>query len=414
MTPDPLDLQSLRADFPILDRKVNGYRLTYLDSAASSQRPSAVLEAMDRYYETTHANVHRGVYTIAEEATREFEEARRSVGRFVGAPRPSTEIVFTKNATEAINLVAQTWGRRNLGPGDAVLLTEMEHHANIVPWLILSEQLGFEIRYVPVGDDFLLDLSSLEQLLDGVKLVGVTLMSNVLGTINDLAPIAAAAHDAGAVVLGDASQFVPHRTTRVEATGCDFLAFTGHKMLGPTGIGVLWAREELLEAMPPFLGGGEMIRDVRLDGFTPNDLPWKFEAGTPPIAEAIGLGAAVSYLQCVGMERITAHEIALTTYALAALESRYGEDVRIFGPPASPDARGGVISIGYRGLHAHDIAQVLDERGVCVRAGHHCAKPLMRQLGVSSTARASLYLYNDENDVDQLVDALGAVRDVFG
>ena len=404
----PSDLSALRADFPILSARDDPQRLVYLDSASSAQRPQAVLDAMDRYYETTHANVHRGVYAIAEEATRQFELARRCVGTFVNAPNPSTEIVFTKNATEALNLVAASYGRHLLARGKAVLLTEMEHHANLVPWLMLAEERGVELRYLPMGDDFRLDLSELDRLMDGVGLVGVTCMSNVLGTIPDLSAIVAAAHAEGAVVVGDGSQLVPHRRVDVGALGVDFLAFTGHKMLGPTGIGVLWGRESLLEAMPPFLGGGEMIRDVRLDGFTPNDLPWKFEAGTPPIAEAIGLSAAVDYLGAVGMDRIEAHESALTTFAIGYLEDRHGPALKIFGPPPDPSgrSRGGVLSLALGDLHAHDVAQVLDADRVCVRAGHHCAKPLMRRLGVPATARASLYLYNGEDDIAALSGAL--------
>jgi cysteine desulfurase/selenocysteine lyase len=373
------DITALRKQFPILEQESHGKRLVYLDSAASSQHPRAVLEAMDRYYETTHANVHRGVYAIAEEATRQFEAARHAAGRFIGAPRPGTEIVFAKNATEALNLVAHSYGRHLLADGKAVLLTELEHHANLVPWLMLAAERGVELRYIPVGDDYRLDLSGLDQLMDGVGVVGVSCMSNVLGTINDLGPIVAAAHAAGAVVVADGSQLVPHRSVDVGALGVDFLAFTGHKMLGPTGIGVLWAREELLDRMPPFLGGGEMIRDVRLDGFTPNELPWKFEAGTPPIAEAIGLHAAISFLEAVGMERIAAHEVELTSRAIELLKERHGADLQIFGPPADPAWRGGVLSLGFRDIHAHDLAQVLDAEGVCVRAGHHCAKPLMRR-----------------------------------
>jgi cysteine desulfurase/selenocysteine lyase len=409
----PLDPVALREQFPLLRPDASGNRLVYLDSASSSQRPSSVLEAMDRYYETTHANVHRGVYAIAEEATRRFELARRSIGRLVGAPHPATEIVFTKNGTEAINLVAGSWGRRFLRPGDAVLLTEMEHHANLVPWLILAEERGLELRYLPVGEDFRLDLTDLERLADGVRLVGVSLMSNVLGTINDVAPVVEAAHANGAVVVADGCQLVPHRQVDVADLGIDFMAFTGHKMLGPTGIGGLWARQELLEAMPPFLGGGEMIRDVRLDGFTPNDVPWKFEAGTPPIAEAMGLAAAVDFLTGLGFDRIREHEEALTTYALERLPADHGDALRIYGPPAG-SARGGVVSIGYGDVHPHDLAQVLDEHGVCVRAGHHCAKPLMRRLDVAATARASFYVYNDESDVDALSAALGHAAKMFG
>ncbi len=418
MTPSldvaPLDVTALRKEFPLLQQESHGKRLVYLDSASSSQRPRAVLDAMDHYYETTHANVHRGVYAIAEEATRQFEAARWAAGRFINAPRPATEIVFTKNATEALNLVAHSYGRHLLPEGKAILLTELEHHANIVPWLMLAEERGVELRYLPIGDNYELDLTDLDRLIDGVGLVGISCMSNVLGTINDLGPVVEAAHGAGAVVVADGSQLVPHRSLDVGALGVDFLAFTGHKMLGPTGIGVLWGREELLERMPPFLGGGEMIRDVRLDGFIPNDLPWKFEAGTPPIAEAVGLHAAIGYLESVGLERVTLHENELTAFALELLAERHGDDIQIFGPPADPSVRGGVLSIAFRHLHAHDLAQVLDAEGVCVRAGHHCAKPLMRRLGVSATARASFYLYNGEDDVEALSRALDAAATFFG
>jgi cysteine desulfurase/selenocysteine lyase len=409
-----LDIISLRKEFPLLDQESHGHRIVYLDSAASSQRPRAVLDAMDHYYETTHANVHRGVYAIAEEATRQFEAARTAIGRFIGAPRPETEIVFAKNATEALNLVAHSYGRHLLQGGKAVLLTELEHHANLVPWLMLAAERGTELRYIPVGEDYRLDLSNLEELMDGVGLVGVSLMSNVLGTINDVGAIVQAAHGAGAVVVADGSQLVPHRSLDVDALGVDFLAFTGHKMLGPTGIGVLWGREELLDKMPPFLGGGEMIRDVRLDGFLPNDLPWKFEAGTPPIAEAVGLHAAIGFLETIGMERIAAHEIELTSRAIDLLTEHHGDDLRIFGPPADPRGRGGVLSLGFRDIHAHDLAQVLDAEGICVRAGHHCAKPLMRHLGVTATARASFYLYNGEDDVVALSKALDVAAAFFG
>ena len=406
-----LDVDLVKKDFPILDQRVNGHRLVYLDSASSSQKPAAVLETMQRFYETTYANVHRGVYAIAEESTRLYEEARAKVVSFIGAHAP-TEVVFTKNVTEALNLVAYSWGRANLHPGDVVLLTVMEHHANLVPWLQLKAERGIELRYLSVTDEGLLDLDDLGRQVDGAKLVGVTCMSNVLGTINPVRRIADAAHAAGAVVVADAAQQVPHLPIDVDALGCDFVGFTGHKMLGPTGIGCLWAKEELLDAMPTFLGGGEMIRDVRLDGFTPNELPWKFEAGTPPIAEAIGLGAAIDYLGAIGMDAVRAHEISLTGYALATLKERYGDDLTIFGPPR-PEQRGGVISFAYKDIHPHDLSQVLDQAGVCVRAGHHCAKPLMRRLGVAATARASLYLYNDEADVDALVDALADADRLF-
>ena len=406
-----LDVSRLKKDFPIFDVEVAGNRLVYLDSASSSQKPRAVLDAMEHYYETTHANVHRGQYAIAVQATELFEEARGKVQRFIGAGS-TREVLFAKNVTEAMNLVANTWGRANLRPGDAVLLTHMEHHANIVPWQILQQQIGFEIRWLPLTPDYQLDLTDLDRLLDGVKLVGVTAMSNVLGTLTPIRRITDAAHAAGAVALVDAAQYVPHLVTDVAGLGADFLGFTGHKMLGPTGIGVLWGREELLDAMPPFLGGGEMIRDVRVDGFEPTDLPWKFEAGTPPIAEAIGLGAAIDYLNGVGMQAIRQHEISLTQYALDALKGRYGDDITIYGP-TDAEFRGGVISFSFKGIHPHDLSQVLDQSGVCVRAGHHCAKPLMRCLQVGATARASVYLYNDESDVDALVDALANAESLF-
>ncbi len=413
MTPTThtLDVERVRKDFPIYDTFA-GRPFVFLDSAASSQKPRAVLDAMNNYYETTHANVHRGVYAIAEHATELYEGSRAKIARFIGASS-SSEVIFAKNVTETLNLVAQSWGRANLGPGDAVLLTEMEHHANIVPWLMLAEQVGFELRYLGITKEGLLDLSDLDAKLHGVKLVGLTAMSNVLGTLNPVRHIADAAHAAGAVVVVDAAQYTPHLRTNVVELGADFLGFTGHKMLGPTGIGVLWGRTELLDAMPPFLGGGDMIRDVRLDGFTPNELPWKFEAGTPPIAEAIGLGAAIDELERYDLDAIRAHEIQVTGYAIRSLTDRFGDDFTVHGP-LDPTLRGGVMSFAFKGIHPHDISQVLDQSGVCVRAGHHCAKPLMRRLNVSATARASFYVYNNEDDVDVLADALVAVADLFG
>ena len=408
-----LDVPTIRADFPLLTQHRDGPPLVYLDSAASSQRPRAVLDAMDDYYETTHANVHRGVYQLAEEATRRFEAARLSAGRLIGAPDPAHEIIFAKNVTEAINLVAHSWGRTQLRPGDVVVLSEAEHHANLVPWLMLKEERDIELRYLKVRDDFQLDTADLDVLLDGAKLLSVTAASNVLGTVIDLAPLAEAAHRHGALILADGAPLVPHRPADVAALGVDFFGYTAHKMLGPTGIGVLWARRELLEEMPPFLGGGEMISDVRLDGFTPNELPWKFEAGTPPIAEAVGLGAAIEYLEAIGLDRIAQHEAALTEYAFAQLAEHHPE-LKIYGPAPDPKRRGGVISFTFGDIHPHDVAQILDQQGVCVRAGHHCAKPLMRRLGVQATTRASLYLYNDESDVDALVAGLSAVRKMFG
>ncbi len=367
---------------------------------------------MDDYYATTHANVHRGVYAMAEEATARYEGARDSVARFIGAPR-SREVVFTKNVTESLNLVAAAWGGAHLRAGDVVVLTEMEHHSNLVPWLMLAESRGIELRYLGVTDDGRLDLADLEQTLDGAKVVAVTAMSNVLGTLTPVRQIADAAHAAGALVVVDAAQYVPHLATDVVGLGADFVGFTGHKMLGPTGIGVLWGREDVLDATPPFLGGGSMIRDVRLDGFTSNELPWKFEAGTPPIAEAVGLDAAVRTLERYDMCAVRAHEVAVTGYALRTLSERFGDDLVLHGP-ADPCARGGVLSFAFLDVHPHDLAQVLDAEGVCVRAGHHCAKPLMRRMGVGATTRASFYVYNDEADVDALGDAIEAVRRVFG
>ena len=412
MISDPLDAHAVKKDFPLLQRESHGRPIVYLDSAVSSQKPEMVLEAMDDYYRTTHTNVHRGVYELAEEATARMEGARDKVRAFIGAPS-RRELVFTKNATEALNLVARSWGGANLGPGDAVVLTELEHHSNIVPWQIMAAEKGFELRWIPVRDDGKLDLDDLERLLDGAKMLGVSAMSNVLGTLTPVAELAEAAHDAGALVCVDACQYVPHLPTAMSDFGADFVAFSAHKMCGPTGIGVLWGREELLDAMPAFLGGGEMISDVRLDGFTPNELPWKFEAGTPPIAEAIGLGAAVDYLTELGMEAVREHEVSLTGYALRTLTSRFGDEIVLHGP-REPADRGGVISFAFRDLHPHDVSQVLDQEGVCVRAGHHCAKPLMRTLGVNATARASLYVYNSEDDVDALADSLVVVGEFFG
>jgi cysteine desulfurase/selenocysteine lyase len=331
--------------------------------------------------------------------------------RFMNAPS-ARSIVFTKNATEAINLVAYSWARHNLAEGDAILLTEMEHHANLVPWLVLREERGVELRFLPLTDDGQLDLTDLDSMVDGVKLVGVGGISNVLGTINPVRQLADAAHAVGALLLVDGAQYTPHMVTDVVELGCDFYAFTGHKMLGPSGIGGLWAREELLEAMPAFLTGGEMIRDVRLDGWTPNEIPWKFEAGTPPIVEAVGLAAAVEYLEGLGMDAVREHDVSLTAYALRALTERHGDNIVIYGPPDA-NARGGVLSFSFKDIHPHDISQVLDQKGVCIRAGHHCAKPLMRRLGVGATSRASFYVYNDEADVDALVDGLTDAANLF-
>jgi cysteine desulfurase / selenocysteine lyase len=406
-----LDVTAVRKDFPLLDRTINGQRIVYLDSAATSQKPRRVLDAMQQYYETCNANVHRSVYQIAGEATEQYENARHKVRRFVNATS-EREVVFVKNATEGLNLVAHSWGRTNLGPGDVVVLTHLEHHANIVPWQILAAERGVELRWVPLTPEGELDPTDLDRLLDGAKAFCFSAMSNVLGTITPVRLLTDAAHAHGAVAVVDACQYVPHVPTDVQALGADFLAFSAHKMCGPTGIGVLWGREALLDAMPPFLGGGDMISDVRLDGFTPNELPVKFEAGTPPIAEAVGLGAAIDYLNDLGMANVRAHEMALTEYALTRLEERYGDDITVFGP-RNIEHRGGAISFAFRDVHPHDVSQVLDQSNVCVRAGHHCAKPLMRLLGVQATARASVYVYNDDDDVEALVEALAAASDFF-
>ena len=408
---DPLDVAAIRRDFPVLGQSRGDRRLVFLDSAASAQKPLAVVEAMSTFAESEYANVHRGVYGLSEAATARYEGARAAVARFIGAPR-SEEVVFTKNATEGLNLVAGSWGRANLGPGDAVVLTQMEHHSNIVPWFQLQAEKGFEIRWLPVCPDGLLDLSTLDRLLDGAKLLGLTAMSNVLGTLPPVRRICDAAHAAGALVSLDACQYVPHLATDVVALDADFVAFSGHKMVGPTGIGVLWARSELLEAMPPFMGGGGMILTVDLDGFTPDVPPAKFEAGTPPIIEAVGLHAAIDYLDAIGMDAVRAHEVSLTAYALRSLTERLGERLTIHGP-SEPAQRGGVLSLAVDDVHPHDLAQVMDEHNVCVRPGHHCAKPLMKVLGVGATARASFYLYNDTDDVDALAEALVAAADFF-
>jgi len=405
----------IKRDFPVLQQQVHGKPLIYLDSGNTSQKPQAVIDAMNDYYETTNANVHRGSYDLAVRATEALEGARAKVARFINAPA-TNEVVFTKNATEAFNLLARSWGAANLGPGDAVVISEMEHHANIVPWHMLSDEKGFELRWIPVTPDGHLDLGDLDTLLKGAKLVSVTAMSNVLGTLNDIPRLAEAAHGAGALLAVDGSQYVPHVPTDVQAMGADFLIFTGHKMLGPMGIGVLWARADLLEAMPPFLGGGEMILNVTKDGFTTTEIPWKFEAGTPMVAEAVGLGAAIDYLDNLGMDNVRAHEIELTDYALRSLNERYGDKIVIHGPQVASE-RGGVLSFVYgepdMRVHPHDIAQVLDQAGVCVRAGHHCAKPLLQTMNVPATSRASVYVYNDESDIDALAEALEASSDIF-
>ena len=404
-----LDALALRAEFPIF-REPRATPLVYLDSAATSQKPQAVLDAMDRHYRTCNANIHRGIYAIAEQATAAYEDARQRVARFVSAATPA-EIVFTRNSTEAINLVAHSWGRSNLRAGDAILLTVMEHHANLVPWQMLAAERAVELRFVPVTEEGDLDLAAYPRLLaDGkVKLVGVTHVSNVLGTVNPVQHIARLAHDAGALVIVDASQSVPHFAVNVHALGADFVVFTGHKMLGPTGIGALWARRELLEAMPPFLGGGEMIREVKLEGSRWADVPWKFEAGTMAITEAIGLGAAVEWLERVGMDAIWAHDQELVAYAMAHLAQVPG--LRILGPPAA--RRGALVAFTFGTIHAHDVATVLDAGGVAVRAGHHCAMPLHQHFGIAASVRASFYCHTSPDEIDTLVRGLERAREVF-
>ena len=398
----------IRGDFPILAREIDGRPIVYLDSGATSQKPEAVLKALDDYYRFHNANIHRSVYVLAQEATDLFEGARERIAAFCGGETRTT--IFTRNATEAINLVAYAWGRPNLGPGDAVLITEMEHHSNIVPWQLATEDTGATLRHLEVSGDGLLSLDQLDaELAQGdVKLVAVAHVSNVLGTINPVAEIVDRAHRAGALVLVDGSQAVPQMPVDVGQIGADFYVWTGHKALGPTGIGVLHGRAEMLESMRPFLGGGDMIAHVDIERSTWNELPWKFEAGTSMIAEAVGLGAAIDYLAAIGMDRVRAHEKALTEYAMAELAAIEG--VRIVGP----DERGGLISFVIDGMHPHDIAELVNRDNVCIRAGHHCAQPLMRRLGVGATARASFGPYNNAADIDALVSSLGRAREVFG
>lgn len=406
-----LDVDAVRADFPIFGEPVNGRELVYLDSAGTSQKPRQVLQAMDDFYVEANANVHRGAYYLSDQASRRMEGARTKVARFVGAADRS-EIVFTKNATEALNLIAASWGRAHLNKGDVVVLSVIEHHANIVPWHMLAAERGIELRFIDVDETGHLDLSNLDTLLDGAKLVSITAMSNVLGTIPPIRRIVDAAHAVDALVAIDGCQYVPHLPTDVGELGVDFMAFSGHKMCGPTGVGVLWARREILDDMPPFLGGGGMIGNVTTDGFTCAEVPHKFEAGTPPIAEIVGLGAAVSYLESLGMEAVRRHEVELTSYLLRRMHEHHGDDIVIHGP-SEPAERGGVFSFTYKEVHPHDLSQVLDDHGVNVRAGHHCAKPLMKHLGAIATARASLYVYNNESDVDRLVEALDSASDLF-
>jgi cysteine desulfurase/selenocysteine lyase len=403
-------LADLRSDFPVLDREVNGKRLVYLDSAATSQKPKPVIEAIEDYYRHHNANIHRGVYSLAREATELFENARERVAAFAGWDTPDT--IFTKNATEAINLVAYAWGRENIGEGDEVLITHMEHHSNIVPWQLLCQERGAKLRYLGVSETGELSLDELDRVLNEgrVKLMAVTHVSNVLGTLNPVREIVRRARARGAVTLVDGSQAAPQMPLDVREIDPDFYAWTGHKALGPTGIGVLHGRHELLLSMRPFLGGGDMISKVELESSTWNELPWKFEAGTSPIAEGVGLGAAVDYLSELGMENVRAHEKDLTAYALERLPEVEG--IRLFGPPDA-ERRGGVVSFELEGMHPHDVAELCDREAVCIRAGHHCAMPLMRMLDVPATARASFHVYNSRADIDRLVEALKKARSVF-
>jgi cysteine desulfurase/selenocysteine lyase len=405
-----LDPAALRADFPILDQEVHGHRLVYLDSAATSQKPASVIAAMDDYYRHDNANVHRGIYALSERATAAYEGARVKVARLIGVSAHT--IIWTRNATESLNLIAYSWGRRHIERGDVIVLTEMEHHANLVPWQILAQEKDADLEFIPITDDGLLRQDVYEVLLRlKPKLVSFTHVSNMLGTINPVEEMTRKAHEAGALVVIDGAQAVPHMPVDVEAIGCDFYAFSGHKAMAPTGSGVLWGRRELLEAMPPFMGGGDMIREVHLRRSEWNEIPWKFEAGTPDISAAIGLGEAADYMRALGMDRVRAHELELTTYALEVLP-REVPGIELYGPSA--EQRGGVVAFNLPGIHPHDVAQVLDRFGVAIRAGHHCAMPLHERLDIPATARASFGVFNTHEDVDALVAGLREVQKLFG
>ena len=405
------DVDKIRNDFPILHREVHpGVPLIYLDSAATSQKPNQVIQVMDHFYKTSNANIHRGIHTLAEEATAEYEDARQRISKFIGSPS-AKQIIFTRNATESLNLVAYSWARKNIKSGDVIVLTEMEHHSNLVPWHILQSELDVRLEFIPVTPDGFLDLEVYATLLKREpRLVAFTHMSNVLGTINPAQEMVRMAHQVGAITLMDGAQSVPHFKVNVEDLDVDFLAFSGHKMVGPSGIGVLYGRKELLNNMPPFLGGGDMIKRVHLRSFISNEIPYKFEAGTPAIAEVIGLGAAVDYLNDIGMDEIAQFEQKIISYALQRLEQIPG--VHVYGPPAL--YKGGVASFTMDGVHPHDISQVLDTYGIAIRAGHHCAMPLHEKLELPASARASFYLYNTMDEVDKLIDAIYQVKNLFG
>jgi cysteine desulfurase/selenocysteine lyase len=406
-----LDAHKLRADFPVFEELFNGKPVAYLDSASSTQKPRQVLDAMREFYEHSYANVHRGVYTLAERATAGYESAREKVRRYINAPS-NREVIFTRSATESLNLIAYAWGLDNLGPGDVVVITELEHHANFVPWQFVAKRTGADFAHIPIDEQGELQLDALDGLArrGRVKVVANNLVSNTLGTINPVEKLAAWAHDQGAIMVVDAAQAAPHRRIDVQALGCDFLAFSSHKLCGPSGAGALWGRRELLEAMQPFNLGGEMIRSVALDRTSWNELPYKFEAGTPAIAEAYGFGVALDYVSEVGLEAIEAHEHELVVHAMDALAEIPG--IRIFGPPA--DRRTGIVSFELANVHPHDVAQILNWEAVAVRAGHHCTQPLMTRLGVAATTRASFYLYSVPEDVERLVTGLWKVKETFG
>ncbi|MEX2536565.1 MAG: cysteine desulfurase [Trueperaceae bacterium] len=405
-----LDSARLRSDFPILEREINGHPLVYFDNAASSQKPRQVVEAMVDYYYRSHANVHRGAHTLAVEASELYEAARLKVARFINAP-DAASLIFTRNTTEAINLVADSWGRHNLGPGDEVVIGVAEHHANLVPWQRVVAERGARLRAVPLTGDHRFDMSAYRALLsEKTRLVATWHMSNMLGGINPVAEIAKLAHEVGALVLVDGAQAAPHMPVDVQALGADFYALSGHKMCGPTGAGALWGKADILREMPPFLSGGSMIRRVEIEGSSYADIPMRFEAGTPNIAEAVGMGAAVDYLEAIGMDRIFEHDQALLRYALAKLRELDG--VVLYGPQG--EDRGGIIAFNVEGAHPHDIASVLDQEGIAIRAGHHCAQPLIRAIGTQATARASFYFYNTEEEIDRFVEAVVKSRDFFG
>ncbi|MBT3322479.1 MAG: cysteine desulfurase [Anaerolineae bacterium] len=411
MTKTSLDLNLLRADFPILDRKIGAAKpLIYLDSTATAQKPNAVIDAMSDFYRRSNANIHRGVHTLAEESTAMYEKGREQVASLINAAS-AREVIFTRNTTESINLVVKTWGRENLASGDVIILTEMEHHSNLVPWQMLAEEEDLVLEFVPVTDDYLFDMNAYRKLLTlKPKLVAFTQMSNVLGTITPAKEIIKLAHEAGALTLVDGAQSVPHLPVDVQDLDADFLVFSAHKMLGPSGIGALYGKMDLLNAMPPFMGGGDMIKTVHLRSFVTNQVPYKFEAGTPAIAEAVGFGAAAEYLQNLGMDAVEAHEHEIAEYALERLAEI--PSITVFGPSAKD--KGGVASFVMDGIHPHDIAQILDGEGIAVRAGHHCAQPLHEVCGVKATTRASFYIYNTKEEVDKLVEGIYKVKEIFG